>query len=210
MKRVKQIFIFLLILSLCGGYAFWRSGLHLSPEAAMHAEERGLRYGPSEEILLTYEKENGSQVLVGRWEKGLSVVCVEPQWGRFWKVERGQDVHTSCLPLGQDVEAFLLDENRIVGLSLLPEVTEVTCYLNVRREEVHKNMFAQEITIDVAENGFFHQKVELPEGEDWGYYSIGYLEGRTESGEVVFQDGEKRKLAMYPDGEGYRICRLET
>ena len=53
MKRGKQIFIFLLILLLCGGYAFWRSGLHLSPEAAMAAEERGLLYGPSDEILLT-------------------------------------------------------------------------------------------------------------------------------------------------------------
>lgn len=69
MKRGKQIFIFLLILLLCGGYAFWRSGLHLSPEAAMAAEERGLLYGPSDEILLTYEKENGDFVYVGRWEK---------------------------------------------------------------------------------------------------------------------------------------------
>lgn len=57
----------------------------MSPEAAMAAEEQGLRYGPSNEILLTYEKENGSQVLVGRWEKGLSVVGVEPKWGIFWK-----------------------------------------------------------------------------------------------------------------------------
>lgn len=67
MKRGKQIVIFLLVLLLCGGYAFWRSGLHLSPEAAMAAEEQGLRYGPSNEILLTYEKENGSQVL---WDVG--------------------------------------------------------------------------------------------------------------------------------------------
>ena len=52
MKRGKQIVIFLLVLLLCGGYAFWRSGLHLSPEAAMAAEEQGLRYGPSNEILL--------------------------------------------------------------------------------------------------------------------------------------------------------------
>ena len=70
MKRGKQIVIFLLVLLLCGGYAFWRSGLHLSPEAAMAAEEQGLRYGPSNEILLTYEKENGSQVLVDVGKKG--------------------------------------------------------------------------------------------------------------------------------------------
>lgn len=70
MKRGKQIVIFLLVLLLCGGYVFWRSGLHLSPEAAMAAEEQGLRYGPSNEILLTYEKENGSQVLVDVGKKG--------------------------------------------------------------------------------------------------------------------------------------------
>lgn len=39
MKRGKQIVIFLLVLILCGGYAFWKSGLHLSLEAAMAAEE---------------------------------------------------------------------------------------------------------------------------------------------------------------------------
>ncbi len=71
MKRGKQIFIFLLILLLCGGYAFWRSGLHLSPEAAMAAEERGLLYGPSDEILLTYEKENLCRTLGKRAFCGL-------------------------------------------------------------------------------------------------------------------------------------------
>uniref|UniRef100_UPI0037357284 hypothetical protein n=1 Tax=Anaerotignum sp. TaxID=2039241 RepID=UPI0037357284 len=114
MKRGKQIFLFLLILILCGGYAFWRSGLHLSPKAAMEAEEQGLRYGPSNEILLTYEKENGNQVLVGRWEKGLSMVCVEPKWGRFWKSTALTNGYMHCLPMKEPVEACLAEENYIV------------------------------------------------------------------------------------------------
>ena len=103
MKRGKQIFIFLLILLLCGGYAFWRSGLHLSPEAAMAAEERGMLYGPSDEILLTYEKENGDFVYVGRWEKGLSAVCVEPKWGRFWRTADLESGFSRCLPIMENM-----------------------------------------------------------------------------------------------------------
>ena len=40
--------------------------LYFSPEAAFHGVERGLRYGPSEEILLTYLRGDGSQIYVGK------------------------------------------------------------------------------------------------------------------------------------------------
>ena len=209
MKRGKQIFIFLLILLLCGGYAFWRSGLHLSPEAAMAAEERGLLYGPSDDILLTYEKENGDFVYVGRWEKGLSAVCVEPKWGRFWRTADLESGFSRCLPITENMGAFLIDRSYIVGLSCLPEVTEVTCYLNVWSQQVHEDLFLQEITMEVAENGFFFGEVNISENEIWDGCTIGYLEGRNAAGEVVFQNGEKKKLTAYPKGEGYIIKDLE-
>lgn len=208
MKRGKQIVIFLLVLILCGGYAFWRSGLHLSPEAAMHAEEQGLRYGPSDEILLTYEKENGDFVYVGRWEKGLSVVGVEPVWGIFWKAADLQSGFSRCLPITEDMEAFLIDEGYIVGLSKLPEVKKVTCYLNTYHEELREDIFVQEVTMEVAENGFFFSKVRVLENENWDTYRIGYLEGSTASGEVVFQYGEKKKSVVSSDG--YSIKDLEA
>lgn len=209
MKRGKQIILFLLLLFLCGGYAFWRSGLHLSPKAAMEAEERGLRYGPSAEILLTYEKEDGKWIYVGQWEKGLSVICLEREWGFFWKAASTEEIYTRCLPMEEPIEALFIGESRIVGISNLPEVENVLCYLNGYNEKLHENIFLQEIVMDTAENGFFSAEVELPESVNWEDVQIGYLEGRTENGDVVFQEGEKKKLAAYPDGKGYIIKDLE-
>lgn len=187
MKRGKQIFLFLLILILCGGYAFWRSGLHLSPEAAMEAEERGLRYGPSDKILLTYEKENGSQVLVGRWEKGLSVVCAEPKWGIFWKSTDLTNGNMHCLLMEEPVEAFLIEENDIVGLCELPEATEVTCKLYVYDEMEKASVFVKELTMKIGEDGFFYGETSLPVETSTEYgYTVGYVEAKGKSGETIF------------------------
>lgn len=65
MKRIKQCVVFLLVLILCGGLWVMSNRLYFSPEAAFHGAERGLRYGPSEEILLTYPRGDGSQIYVG-------------------------------------------------------------------------------------------------------------------------------------------------
>ena len=53
MKRIRQCILFLLVLILCGGLWVRSNRLYFSPEAAFHGVERGLRYGPSEEILLS-------------------------------------------------------------------------------------------------------------------------------------------------------------
>lgn len=84
MKRIKQCVVFLLVLILCGGLWVRSNRLYFSPEAAFHGAERGLRYGPSEEILLTYPRGDGSQIYVGKWNNGLSVIPVEPYLGLFW------------------------------------------------------------------------------------------------------------------------------
>lgn len=156
--------------------------------------------------MLTYEKENGDFVYVGRWEKRLSVVCVELKWGMFWKTADLESGFSRCLPITENMGAFLIDENYIAGLSKLPEVKKVTCYLNT----YHENIFVQEVTMEVAENGFFFGEVSMLENENWDTYSIGYLEGRTAAGEVVFQYGEKKKSVAYPNGRGYIIKELEV
>lgn len=190
MKRGKQIVIFLLVLLFCGGYAFWRSGLHLSPEAAMAAEEQGLRYGPSDKILLTYEKENGSQVLVGRWEKGLSVVGVEPKWGIFWKSTDLINGNMHCLLMEEPVEAFLTEENYIVGLCELPEATEVTCKLYVYDEVEKASVFVKELTMEIGEDGFFYGETSLPVEASTEYgYTVEHVKAKGKSGETIFIKG---------------------
>ena len=92
MKRIKQCVVFLLVLILCGGLWVMSNRLYFSPEAAFHGAERGLRYGPSEEILLTYPRGDGSQIYVGKWNNGLSVIPVEPYLGLFWRMSTDVDV----------------------------------------------------------------------------------------------------------------------
>ena len=160
MKRIKQCVVFLLVLILCGGLWVRSNRLYFSPEAAFHGAERGLRYGPSEEILLTYPRGDGSQIYVGKWNNGLSVIPVEPYLGLFWRMSTDVDVEGYHSMYG-DVDARLTKESVLVGLSLLPEVTEVTCLFYSMEDEVEDLKPVEEITLPVAENGFFLSLIHI-------------------------------------------------
>ncbi len=201
MKRIRQCMLFLLVLVLCGGLWVRSNRLYFSPEAAFHGAERGLRYGPSEEILLTYPRGDGSQIYVGKWNNGLSVIPVEQYLGLFWRMSTGVSVEGYRTLYG-DVDAMLTEENMLVGLSLLPEVTEVTCLFYSMEDEVEDLKPVEEISLPVAENGFFHEKMDFPQEKADMFY-VGYIEGRTETGEVVYRNGQDED-GKYYDADGHQ------
>lgn len=201
MKRIRQCMLFLLVLVLCGGLWVRSNRLYFSPEAAFHGAERGLRYGPSEEILLTYPRGDGSQIYVGKWNNGLSVIPVEQYLGLFWRMSTGVSVEGYRTLYG-DVDAMLTEENMLVGLSLLPKVTEVTCLFYSMEDEVEDLKPVEEISLPVAENGFFHEKMDFPQEKSDMFY-VGYIEGRTETGEVVYRNGQDED-GKYYDAEGHQ------
>lgn len=201
MKRIRQCILFLLVMVLCGGLWVRSNRLYFSPEAAFHGAERGLRYGPSEEILLTYPRGDGSQIYVGKWNNGLSVIPVEQYLGLFWRMSNGVSVEGYRTLYG-DVDAMLTEENMLVGLSLLPEATEVTCLFYSMADEVEDLKPVKEITLPVAENGFFHEKMDFPQANP-GMFYVGYVEGRTETGEVVYRNGQDED-GKYYDAEGHQ------
>lgn len=201
MKRIKQCMLFLLVLILCGGLWVMSNRLYFSPEAAFHGAERGLRYGPSEEILLTYPRGDGSEIYVGRWNNGFSVIPVEPYLGLFWRMSTDVAVEGYHSMYG-DVDARLTKESVLVGLSLLPEVTEVTCLFYSMEDEVEDLKPVEEITLPVAENGFFHEKMDFPQEKADMFY-VGYVEGRTSAGEVVYREGLGKDGKEY-DVEGHQ------
>lgn len=201
MKRIRQCMLFLLVLVLCGGLWIRSNRLYFSPEAAFHGAERGLRYGPSEEILLTYPRGDGSQIYVGKWNNGLSVIPVEQYLGLFWRMSTGVSVEGYRTLYG-DVDAMLTEENMLVGLSLLPEVTEVTCLFYSMEDEVEDLKPVEEISLPVEENGFFHEKMDFPQEKADMFY-VGYIEGRTETGEVVYRNGQDED-GKYYDAEGHQ------
>lgn len=201
MKRIRQCMLFLLVLVLCGGLWVRSNRLYFSPEAAFHGAERGLRYGPSEEILLTYPRGDGSQIYVGKWNNGLSVIPVEQYLGLFWRMSTGVSVEGYRTLYG-DVDAMLTEENMLVGLSLLPEVTEVICLFYSMEDEVEDLKPVEEISLPVAEDGFFHEKMDFPQEKSDMFY-VGYIEGRTETGEVVYRNGQDED-GKYYDAEGHQ------
>lgn len=201
MKRIRQCMLFLLVLVLCGGLWIRSNRLYFSPEAAFHGAERGLCYGPSEEILLTYPRGDGSQIYVGKWNNGLSVIPVEQYLGLFWRMSTGVSVEGYRTLYG-DVDAMLTKESVLVGLSLLPEVTEVNCLFYSMEDEVEDLKPVEEISLPVAENGFFHEKMDFPQEKSDMFY-VGYVEGRTETGEVVYRNGQDED-GKYYDAEGHQ------
>ncbi|MCI7656371.1 hypothetical protein [Anaerotignum sp.] len=200
MKRARQCILFLVILMLCGCLWFRSNRLYFSPEAAFYGAERGLRYGPSEEILLTYPRGDGSEIYVGKWNRGFSVIPVEPYLGLFWRMSTDVSVEGYHFMDG-DVDAMLTEENVLVGLSCLPEVAEVTCLFYSMADEMENLTPVQEITLPVGENGFFHEKMDFPQANP-GMFYVGYIEGRTETGEVVYRKGLDKDGKEY-DTEGH-------
>lgn len=208
MKRGKQIIIFLLLIVLCAGISFCRQGLYFTEEGAFHSVETGLHYGPSEEILLTYDREDGSEIIVGRWMDGLSVVPVERYLGIFWRMPRGTMVE-GYRSMQYDVDGLVTAENWILGLSRLSEVTEIYCLVVVYDEEERKEVIAADVTFPVNEKGFFCQKLDLEPVETTDYsYSIGYLEGRNADGDVVFRHGTDENGIFY-QGTGDRFSEVQ-
>lgn len=197
MKRIKQCVLFLLVLILCGGLWVRSNRLYFSPEAAFYGTERGLRYGPSEEILLTYPRGDGSEIYVGRWNNGVSVIPVESYLGLFWRMSTGVSVEGYHTLYG-DIDAMLTEENVLVGLSLLPEVTEVTCLFYSMADEVEDLKPVDEVTLPVGGNGFFHEKMDFPQANP-GMFYVGYIEGRTSTGKVVYRKG------LGKDGKEYDV-----
>lgn len=197
MKRIRQCIVFLLVLVLCGGLWIMSNRLYFSPEAAFHGAERGLRYGPSEEILLTYPRGDGSQIYVGKWKAGFSVIPVEPYLGLFWRMPTDVSVEGYHTMYG-DLDAMLTKEKVLVGLSLLPEVTEATCLFYSMEDEVEDLKPVEEITLAVGENGFFYEEMDFPQERADMFY-VGYVEGRTSAGEVVYRKG------LGKDGKDYDV-----
>ncbi len=195
MKRIRQCILFLLVLILCGGLWVRGNRLYFSSEAAFHGAERGLRYGPSEEILLTYPRGDGSEIYVGKWNDGFSVIPVEQYLGVFWRMSTGVSVEGYRTLYG-DVDAMLTKENVLVGLSRLPEVAEVTCLFYSMADEVEDLKPIKEITLPVGKNGFFYEKMDFPQANP-GMFYVGYVEGRTAAGEVVYRNG------LAGDGKDY-------
>ena len=86
MKRVKQTGIRLVVIAALLIFSYWVTGFRLTQERLFYDCERGLRYGPSEEIVFSWEGE-GKGLVAGRCGEGFSLVEMRRRLGLFWGLD---------------------------------------------------------------------------------------------------------------------------
>lgn len=178
-KRKWQTLLYIFLIFVLSGFYIHVNHLYFSPEDVFYACERGLRSGPSEEIVLQYELKDGGVMLVGRQEEVLFVVPAEKTHLFLWRMKSG-GIDGKYLCDGE-VDGYLTHDGKVLGLSKNPEITEVSFIAGNGQE---RNW--QEFICIPDADGFICYETEL---DGWEDYVI-YWEGRNADGEVIYANGE--------------------
>ncbi|MGM9915796.1 hypothetical protein [Anaerotignum sp.] len=178
-KRKCQTIVFILSIGLLSFTYVRLNKLFFSPEEVFYACERGLRSGPSEEIVQEFVQEDGSLLLVGRQKEDLFVASAEKHLGIFWKMKSG-GVH-GLFPVEKEFDGYLMQDGKYIGLCLNPEITEIRCIAGSYSEQNW-----QEYSCQVGEDGFFFCETGLDGTENYDVYE----EGRNADGEVLYTMGD--------------------
>ncbi len=183
-KRKRQIVLYLLLIGALYYVYIHVNQVYFSPEDVFYACERGLRSGPSKEIVLEFDTENGTKVLVGRQEKGLFVVPVEKDDIFFWRMAGGGV--DGFLPCEEPLNGYLTYGGNYLGLCLDKEIEEISFILGN-----HRDINWRECISSVEEELIFIEADKFAGDIAWdsGDY-IAYTEGRNAEGEVIYQKGE--------------------
>ena len=185
MRRKKEIvgFIFF-IWAFC--FLFLRlGGYFFTPLEVLYAQERGTKYGPSEEIKMVYEWESGEKIIIGKWGEHLSTVVAEPVLGILWKWGGG----AGFLETKEDVEVefgFGIGNKLIYGITKNADIQEVYSILE-GDTNTNESEFI-EVAMEVEKDGFFFQEIENKQLEDTSFHIV-YTEGRGVNGEVLYKEG---------------------
>lgn len=194
MNRKKEIYIYVILIPLLL-FSFMRLGnYYFSPKAVLDAYEKGLCYGPSEEILAEYELLNREKLLIGKWENNLSLVSVKPAFGVFWKAS--MEGINGLYPCEKEVMAYVFENGRIVGLTQNEEISKVYC--EIQGEFEGEKVFL-EMLMNVDAEGFYSEDIHTSNFAEL-HGQISYVEGRSEEGMVLYQDGITQEGIYYQDG----------
>lgn len=181
MQKCKwQTVVFILLIGLLSFTYVRLNKLFFSPEEVFYACERGLRCGPSEEIIREFAQEDGGLILIGRQKEGLFVASVEKHLGIFWRMKTGGV--NGLFPVEKEFDGYLLQDGKYIGLCLNPDITEIFCIVGNDFEENW-----QEYSCQIDEDGFFFCETGLDGAENYDVHE----EGRNADGEVLYTMGDE-------------------
>lgn len=194
MNRKKQILIFVVIIPLLYLMLLRLGDYYLTPEGVFYACEKGLHYGPSEEILAEYELVDGGKLIVGKWDGNLSAIPAERAYGLLWQLKGGGV--SGLIICDKVVSADLRTDGRVLGLTSDQQVKEVICQIEY---DDYENPSVQEFTMTVDEGGYF-TGIWKNQKQEYNYECIVYVEGRNSEGVVIYRDGMASVGKFYYDG----------
>lgn len=192
-KRKRQIFLYLVMIVVLSAFYIQSNRLYFSPEDVFYACERGLRSGPSEEIILKQKLNDGGLMLVGREENGLFIVPVERTHFFLWRLKYGTGVD-GFLPADKPLSGRITYDGRYLGLCQDKDITEFS--ILVGSDGGHR--WREEIYPVEEELLFFERDIK---GMDKKGGYIGYTEARNADGEILFQEGDDHLLEAVRSGE---------
>ena len=178
-KRKWQTVLYIFLIILLSGFYIHMHELYFSPEEVFYACERGLRSGPSEEIVLEFEGDDGAKVLVGRQEEGLFVVPVEKTRLFFWRVQSGGvDGFFKC---DKPLNGYQTYGGNYLGLCLDEKITEFSILGGSHEERQWREL------VYPIEGELIFEAAEIV----WMNEYIVYTEGRDTKGNVIYKDGDE-------------------
>lgn len=190
MKRLRRIILHLLVILLVLVLAFQYNSLYLSPQAVMKANERGLHYGPSQQMLLEYDGPENTRLLIGKVDdRTLSVIPAQRAWIVFWKLRSGGI--TGYLPMFSDlhtVTGYAREFQLFYGITDCPGAASIRIALQGYDEKTGEPLDPQILELPVDENGFFYlEKAVSPEEDSrYEYANSAYATVYDSDGNVLY------------------------
>lgn len=189
MKRKRKLFVNLCLIGLLVYMLVFRIGdLYFTQKGLLHAHERAIHRGPSEEILVRHENPDGMGLVVGLLADGSYSAFTTERVGRIFLTYAGGGV----LKPDEDVSISIYTEPRCVLIvSGNPEIKEVYFQYVVGKGHYGPNAEKlQEETVTLDRRGFAFLDLygkETVQGQISPYTE--YIEGRDADGNVVWTSG---------------------
>ncbi len=182
-KRKWQTVLYIVLIFVLFQFHMLVTQRYFTPEEVFYACERGLRSGPSKEIILKHELEDGSLMLVGRQEEGLFVVPAERTEFFLWRMASGGiDGFFEC---DKPLNGYLTYDGHYLGLCLDEDIEEMSFVLGK-----HLELNWREYIYPVKNELIFIDTEQIWGNEEWDFEDyIIYTEGRDAEGNVIYQDG---------------------
>ena len=187
-KRKRQTLLYILLIIVLSYIYLHVNQLYFTPEDVFYACERGLRSGPSKEIILKHELKDGALILVGRQEDGLFVVPVKRDHFFLWRMDNGGiDGFFRC---DKPLNGYQTYDGNYLGLCLDENITDFSILVGSYEDDQWREL------IYAVKGELIFEEAGIDAANEY----IVYTEARNAEGEVIWFDGDEATAKLVREG----------